>query len=52
MINLISKKFIPTTKNVLFVISRNNSTSNIEWVDGGVPKIIINKPKALNSLSL
>lgn len=54
MINPISKRLISLSNQLIFGSSNSSvPASNIEFVEGnGLPKVILNKPKALNSLNL
>lgn len=53
MINPLSKRLLSLSNQLIYSSSSSNSQSNIEFVEGkGLPKIILNKPKALNSLNL
>jgi|JI10StandDraft_1071094.scaffolds.fasta_scaffold919007_2 hypothetical protein len=55
MINTTSRRLINLTNQLIFSKSTtaNTSASNIDYIEGnGLPKIVLNKPKALNSLNL
>lgn len=54
MINPLSKRLISLSNQLIFSNSNSaSSQSNIDFIEGkGLPKVILNKPKALNSLNL
>jgi hypothetical protein len=55
MINTTSRRLINLTNQLIFSKSTtaNTTASNIDYIEGnGLPKIVLNKPKALNSLNL
>lgn len=54
MINLMSKRIMNLSNQFSTATSSlNSSNNNIDFIQGnGLPKIILNKPKALNSLNL
>lgn len=55
MINTTSRRLINLTNQLIFSKSTtaNTSANNIDYIEGnGLPKIVLNKPKALNSLNL
>lgn len=55
MINTTSRRLINLTNQLIFLKSTtaNTSASNIDYIEAnGLPKIVLNKPKALNSLNL
>lgn len=54
MINPLSKRLLNLSNQLIFSNSNSASNqSNIDFIEGkGLPKVILNKPKALNSLNL
>lgn len=54
MINPLSKRLLSLSNQLIFSNSNSaSSQSNIDFIEGkGLPKVILNKPKALNSLNL
>jgi hypothetical protein len=54
MINTVSRRLINLSNQLIYSQSTNSNTpSNIDFIDGkGLPKVVLNKPKALNSLNL
>lgn len=52
MLNPIFKRLLNLHSQLIYSISSTMEPSNIDFVEGNLPKIILNKPKALNSLNL
>jgi len=50
----LSKRLLSLSNQLIFSNSNSaSSQSNIDFIEGkGLPKVILNKPKALNSLNL
>lgn len=51
MLNPISKRLLRLHSQLIYSVA-TSEPSNIDFVEGSLPKIILNKPKALNSLNL
>lgn len=51
MLNPISKRLLRLHSQLIYSVA-TSEPSNIDFVEGALPKIILNKPKALNSLNL
>jgi hypothetical protein len=54
MINTVSRRLINLSNQFIYSQSTNSTTpSNIDFIEAiGLPKLVLNKPKALNSLNL
>lgn len=52
MLNPISKRLLTLHTHLVSYASKSTEPTSIDFVEGNLPKIILNKPKALNSLNL